>query len=300
LLRFIHGLQRSGVRGRQPLTALLARRLPVLQAAPVQIASYPPLFVDLLNRNHHSFFASSPYRHLPRNRPVQTVMQHVVRPGDVALDVGAHRGIFLVALAAMVGPRGRVVAFEPNPALQPNLRRTVAGIPHARLLPYALSNTAGEATLHVPPVDEMACLAAGYATRSSATTMAAPCVLHRLDALVTAGEVPQPDFMKIDTEGTELLLFQGARATLDREDAPILIYESNLFAAPMVSGAAAPAATCFLAQLARPRYRFFFIWSWGALTPLLPGQYVHDNILAVPETRLNRWPELTSSDVLEI
>jgi hypothetical protein len=233
LLRFIQGLQRSGVRGRQSLTALLARRLRVLQAAPVQIASYPPLFVDLRNRNHHSFFANSPYRHLPRNRPVQTVMQHVVR-------------------------------------------------------------------LHIPRDDSMACLAAGYATRNSATAIGTPCVLHRLDDLLAAGEVPQPGFMKIDTEGAELLLFQAARATLDREDAPILIYESNLFAAPMVSGAAAPAATCFLAQLARPRYRFFFIWSWGALTPLLPGQSVHDNILAVPEARLDRWPKLATGNVLEI
>lgn len=266
----------------------------------MQIATYPTLYVDLRNRNHHGFFAGSPYRNIPRNRRVQIVMQHVVRPGDVALDVGAHRGIFLVALASMVGSRGRVVAFEPNPSLQPNLRRTVSGIPNAKLLPYALSNTTGEATLYIPPVDEMACLATGYATRSFPTAVDAPCQLRRLDDLVAAGEVPQPDFMKIDTEGTELLLFQGGLDTLNREEAPVLIYESNLFAAPMVSGAAAPAATCFLAQLPRPRYRFFFIWSWGALTPLIPGQYVHDNILAVPEARLDRWPELATGDVLEI
>jgi FkbM family methyltransferase len=266
----------------------------------VQISTFPPLYVDLRNRNHHAFFASSPYRNVPRNKRVQVVMQHVVRPGDVVLDVGAHRGIFLVALAGMVGPRGRVLAFEPNPALQPGLRRTVSGIAHAQLLPYALSNTTGEATLHIPPVDEMACLAEAYATRSFPTAVEAPCVLKRLDDLVAVGEVPQPDFMKIDTEGTELLLFQGARSTLDREDAPILIYESNIFAAPMVTGAPAPAATRFLAELTRPRYRFYFIWAWGALTPLIPGQYVHDNILAVPEARLDRWPELATTDVLEI
>lgn len=300
LLGSVHGLLRSGVRGRQPLTVVLARRWRALQGVPVRIADYPPIYVDLRNRHHHDFFGRSPYRTVPRERCVHAVMQHLVRPGDVALDVGAHRGILLVALARMVGPGGRVVAFEPNPALQAGLGRTVSGIPHARLLPYALSHTAGEATLHVPPYDEMACLAQGYAMRSAATAIAAPCVLRRLDDLVAAGEVPRPDFMKIDTEGAELLVFQGARATLDREDAPILIYESNLFAAPAVSGAPAPAATCLLAQLTRPRYRFYFIWSWGTITPLIPGQYVHDNIIAIPEARLERWPELAATDVLEI
>ncbi|CAK8994979.1 unnamed protein product [Durusdinium trenchii] len=40
-------------------------------------------------------------------------MQVLLRPGDVAIDVGANLGCYTVALAEAVGPRGHVIAFEP-------------------------------------------------------------------------------------------------------------------------------------------------------------------------------------------
>ena len=44
-------------------------------------------------------------------------------------DVGAHVGYHTLSFAAMVGPRGHVVAFEPNPANAARLRANVAGNP---------------------------------------------------------------------------------------------------------------------------------------------------------------------------
>ena len=45
-----------------------------------------------------------------------------IRPGDVAVDVGAHKGSFLPSLSWAAGP-GKVVAFEPQPVLAEYLFR---------------------------------------------------------------------------------------------------------------------------------------------------------------------------------
>jgi hypothetical protein len=106
--------------------------------------------------------------------------------------------------------------------------------------------------------------------------------------------------MKVDVEGAELLVFRGVRATLDRKDAPILVYESNVFAAPLATREPAPAATAYLGHPARARDRCFLIWDWNPVTRLVPGQYVHANLLATPEAGVDRWPELATADVLQM
>ena len=46
---------------------------------------------------------------------VTEVIVDRMRPGMIGVDVGANLGYFSVLMAALVGPRGRVLAFEPNP-----------------------------------------------------------------------------------------------------------------------------------------------------------------------------------------
>jgi FkbM family methyltransferase len=49
-----------------------------------------------------------------------------IRPGDVAIDVGAHTGDSTVPVALAAGPEGRVLALEPNPFVFPILERNAA------------------------------------------------------------------------------------------------------------------------------------------------------------------------------
>ena len=72
-----------------------------------------------------------------------------LRPGDTALDIGAHKGGYLYWLQARVGPAGRVIAFEPQPDLADYLGRamTALGARHVTVEALALSDRAGTALL---------------------------------------------------------------------------------------------------------------------------------------------------------
>ena len=52
-------------------------------------------------------------------------MRSVLKPGDTAIDAGAHIGFFTMQMAAMVGPEGRVYAFEPFDANADLLERSM-------------------------------------------------------------------------------------------------------------------------------------------------------------------------------
>ena len=56
---------------------------------------------------------------------VTGLVSRLLRPGEVALDVGANNGYFTALFACRVGPEGRVHAVEANPVLADRLRRMI-------------------------------------------------------------------------------------------------------------------------------------------------------------------------------
>src|ERR1035437_3567146 len=58
--------------------------------------------------------------------PEVDVMAKTVKPGDTVIDVGANVGALTVAMAKLVGPNGRVIAFEPQPETAALLERNAA------------------------------------------------------------------------------------------------------------------------------------------------------------------------------
>ncbi|MBX3155594.1 MAG: FkbM family methyltransferase [Deltaproteobacteria bacterium] len=142
----------------------------------------------------------------------------LVRPGAVAIDVGAHAGAWTLLLGSLVGPTGRVIAYEPYP---PSAARARAAIEAAdlrdrvQLLASAAGERAGAGTLHGAG-DAMLCTLVPDATASAICTV----------TITTLDELPldRADVVKIDTEGYELAVLRGARALLARSD-PSLIVE---------------------------------------------------------------------------
>ena len=126
------------------------------------------------------------------------------------LDVGANLGIISLMLAKRY-PARRIVAFEPMPstvdALEENIRRNSASV---AALPVAVSNVNGTAELGENESRARASLAVDPGSK----THAVQC--RRLDELATELGIERIALLKIDVEGCEMEVLQGA--PLDKTD----------------------------------------------------------------------------------
>jgi FkbM family methyltransferase len=293
LARLVRLHMHSGLRGATRLTFLLARRFKSLQQVPIDLPGWNPVYIDLRLGNAHLLLMESPYAGLWRELDEVNVMQSFVRNGDVAFDIGANIGLHSMLLSNLVGPQGSLHAFEPNSELVHALSRTISELGNASLHVVALSDKDDESELFIPSDDSMASLTnwtAATAFVDDGPSRTVTCQQRRLDDLINEGKLPQPDFIKCDVEGAELLVFQGGRGTLDRPDAPIVLFEVNKDAS-LGFGQGVSEAKDFLAGLELPQYEFFRVQSGGKLTRLQEANSFM-NVLAVPRSKIQRWPEL--------
>jgi FkbM family methyltransferase len=283
------------MRGASRVTYLLARNFKSLQQVPIDLPGWTPVYIDLRMGNSHLLLMDSPYAGLWRELNEVGVMRRFVREGDVAFDIGANIGLHSILLSSLVGPQGKLHAFEPNTELVPALRCTLEDLGNATLHTIALSDKDDESVLYVPPDDSMASLKDWTATNArggEGDRRLVTCQQRQMDDLVKDGLLPQPDFIKCDVEGAELLVFKGGRATLDREDAPIILFEMNETASGGF-GYGVSDVKDLLAGLNSPRYEFFVVQEGGGLKRLREiASFM--NVLAVPRSKIHRWPELAA------
>lgn len=140
----------------------------------------------------------------------QSRLRRRLREGMTVFDIGAHAGFYTLLLSRAVGDSGKVFAFEPWP---PNITDCLAHVRMNRmanvvLVPAAVGRTAG-----------LASFASG---ESSSTGRLAPCdtavrvACVTLDDLVEASHFPAPDVVKVDVEGAESQVLEGAHRLLRR------------------------------------------------------------------------------------
>lgn len=155
-------------------------------------------------------------------------MARRVRPGMVAIDIGANFGYYTILLGALVGTGGHVYAIEPAPTTAAMLRRSVElnGFQDFTTV-IEVAAGANEATrsFYVPDREpkNAQIIASPEGADPSAGTLH-QVAQSRVDALI--GERGQVDFVKIDAEGAEEAVIAGMLATL-RRDKPQLVLEFN-------------------------------------------------------------------------
>jgi FkbM family methyltransferase len=141
--------------------------------------------------------------------PELGVLSGLVSPGGTAIDVGANQGVFAYALSRLAD---RVVAFEPNPDYASFARRMLRG--RAEVLELALSDRPGRGTFYVPLADDgMVLHLAGSLKRTHAQFRHNRTYEVEIRALDEFG-YSDVRFIKVDVEGSEREVLDGARATI--------------------------------------------------------------------------------------
>lgn len=149
---------------------------------------------------------------------VTEAIAQAVRPGMTVIDAGANLGYFSVLMADRCGPSGRVLAFEPNPAMARRLLANVevnAFAERVAVLAVALGAHDGEARLHSSRDEPK-----NARIVEDGPSAVVPC--RRLDAYPEAFEA---QLIKIDVEGSEERLWTGMSGVLARGALRIVILE---------------------------------------------------------------------------
>lgn len=158
---------------------------------------------------------------------IQSLLQKIVAPGDVFYDIGANVGFFAILAAKLVGPHGRVYAFEPLPANAASLQHNVVlnGFTNVTVFETAISSADGEGELLLGSEPTQGRLAASVAPGDApAETITIP--ISSLDQLIVRHDLKQPDLVKIDIEGAEVDAIAGMRRTL-AECRPLVLCEMH-------------------------------------------------------------------------
>jgi FkbM family methyltransferase len=143
------------------------------------------------------------------------LIENLIHPGDVVLDVGAHHGYVTLAASRKVGATGSVHAFEPSKANRGRLIRHVAwnALSNVSVHPFALSNYDGESTFGGTGTSKMFSMGAGSEVVQ----------VRSAESLVRQRNFGAPDFVKIDVEGAEADALRGLM--------PVLSSSTRLFIA---------------------------------------------------------------------
>jgi FkbM family methyltransferase len=147
------------------------------------------------------------------------LLRRYVKPTDVCWDIGANIGMYTLHLSRLAA---QVFAFEPVPHSADTLRdvKKRARLDNVVINQIALSDHVGRARMAVP-IDGF--YGGFYLARFDAGGEY-DVQVSTIDALIASG-MPEPDFIKCDVEGAELLVLAGATQLLARRR-PIWLLET--------------------------------------------------------------------------
>jgi FkbM family methyltransferase len=156
------------------------------------------------------------------------LLEGVLQPGMTVIDVGANTGYYSLLASRLVGETGHVHSFEPVPALARALRRNVElnGMKNIAVRSQAISDSVGTASLYVSRASAnsgLSSLVMNDAVNEGSERLEVETV--SIDDLVRQLDKPI-DFIKIDVEGAEDLVFRGSEQVLASSPAPTIMFES--------------------------------------------------------------------------
>jgi len=164
---------------------------------------------------------------MDRYEPSTTqLVEHLLEPGMVVVDVGAHVGYYTLLAAKQVGPTGKVYAFEPESANYALLEENIGlnGYQNIVTVKSAVSSRSGSSTLFLTALDNGRHSTYHHDLPENGSEVVKATTL---DAFFESEEWPRVDLVKMDVEGAEEDVFQGMDRLLQKSEDLNIVMEFN-------------------------------------------------------------------------
>jgi FkbM family methyltransferase len=134
-------------------------------------------------------------------------------PGDTVFDIGAYCGVFTRELSLIVGPSGRVIAFEPDALNASLLQRNIErhNLSNVTVVRAAVSESGGTAAFN-----SEGALGSALASALDRGSAGDPAIVETVSLEDACRRYGVPSFIKIDAEGAEIEIIRGAQAFLSQ------------------------------------------------------------------------------------
>lgn len=151
------------------------------------------------------------------------LFEQVLRPGDIAVEVGSNIGSHTVPISRAIGKEGVVHAFEPQRLVHQLLCANLAlnDCHNVHVRQAAVSNSPGQVEFcSVPPYHEL-----NYGSISVGQSLGGDSTMEQVSMLtIDTLDLPRLDFLKVDAEGHDLKVLQGGQSTIARHR-PVIFVE---------------------------------------------------------------------------
>lgn len=211
----VRAIERGGIVSRLSRPTALLAWLALKARVPIEVDA--PLFFNekmrvLIGETISGGIASFGFA----ERALTSLMLDHLKSGQVFVDVGTHFGYEAMLAASLVGAKGRVIAFEPNPSILRITRHNLNRFRQIELREQGISDKNG--TLYLNQNDRMT---SAFVQLAAAGPVAVP--VTTLDAAV----VGPIDFLKVDVEGMESNVIRGA-GNIIRGSKPLVVLEADM------------------------------------------------------------------------
>jgi FkbM family methyltransferase len=211
--------------------------------------------------------------------PELNYLESVLSPGKVFVDGGANFGIYTVLASQLVGDSGRVLSFEPAAESFPILKHNVElnKMSNVKLFNLAISDKEENTRFyHIDNAPNSYSLGSDVNSETNFEEVQTTT----LDKVLSDEGIERVDLIKLDVEGAEELVLQGARSLFSRMR-PTLILEIN----PTAIARLGLSPDGIVNLLKEWDYDLFGITNAGELFSLSLDASFHGNVIAIPRNK---------------
>lgn len=151
------------------------------------------------------------------NAEIVKIMEKILKPGDIVVDIGAHIGEYTLIAAYLVKPAGIVYAIEPQPECVNYIRQNceINGLKNVKVYQLAVGDRSGSVSFKRDPRSW------GGLVVSDGGNLSVQSV--RLDDFAERVGLKNIAFIKIDAAGNELAVLNGGTSLFTQPNPPIIV-----------------------------------------------------------------------------